>query len=193
MIGTSIIRNTSNISIFNFTLSGSMVPSKTGHILSSTSYYSFKICLKQRQFNIMVSITFCSNIKSSLFWSLLGYWKSFNSENPGRVDAGINFERSSSQNMRTRLKFEQNTWTWLFLDKNTWTRLNFLFSTPTKQLLYFYRHFFSSILNLKSLWNSHRDAWCISPRFCQSSSLAVNLIPLPLTANNLNNRKIQIE
>ena len=32
---------------------------------------------------------------------------------PGGVDSGSNFEHPSSQNMRTRLKSEQNMWTWL--------------------------------------------------------------------------------
>ena len=54
------------------------------------------------------------------------------------------------------------------------------FSTRTKRLLYFYRHFLYSISNFISLLNSHREAWCISNYFCRHSSLVVN--PNPQTS-----------
>ena len=70
--------------------------------------------------------SFHSNSKSSL----LGFFVRLLSivqlgKIPGCVDSGADFERSASQNMWSRLKFEQTTWTQLFLDKNTCTRLVF--------------------------------------------------------------------
>ena len=47
------------------------------------------------------------------------------------------------------------------------------FSTPTKRLLYLYRHFLSSIPNLNYLWNSHRDSWYIRTTFLWRSFLVV--------------------
>ena len=73
-----------------------------------------------------------SIIKSSLFSFLLGYQNCASQETTECIDSGTHFELSSSENMRTRLKFEQNTWNWLLLDKTTWSRLNYLYFYPHK-------------------------------------------------------------
>ena len=62
-----------------------------------------------RSFN---SLAFCSIIKSSLLTFSCELSTIVQLGKPlGCVDSGTNFEWQSSQNMLTRLKFEQNTWT----------------------------------------------------------------------------------
>ena len=56
---------------------------------------------------------FCSIIKSSIFVFREVFRQCTTQETPECVDSGTNFEQSSPQNMRTHLKFEQNTWTQL--------------------------------------------------------------------------------
>ena len=62
------------------------------------------------------------------------------------------------------------------------------FSTPTKQLLYFYRHFLSSVPNLNSILNKHRDVWCIRRHFFQCSLLVVKPTLQPTPTSILSNR-----
>ena len=62
-------------------------------------------------------------------------------------------------------------------------------------LLYFYRHFWSSIPNLNSVRNLHGDDWCIITQFGWSSSSVVNptLHPPPCTILHSTYRNSKID
>ena len=72
--------------------------------------------------------------------------------------------------MQNLLNFETNMWTWLNFQRNTWDQLI---------LMYFYCHKAFSVPNLNSIWNSHRDVWCISTNFLQVSSSLVSPPHIP--------------
>ena len=76
--------------------------------------------------------------------------------------------------------------------KKRWLDYILCFSTLTKQLLYFYRHFLSSISNLNCRLNLHRDAWWISTYLFRPSLLVINPNHLLLPKAEQNNMKFYL-
>ena len=84
----------------------------------------------------LVRGAFCSNVKCSPSVILLGCRHFTTQETQECVDSGTNFEQSSSQNMRTQLKFEKNAWTQLvFRLKHTDLITLFVFLTQQSVFL----------------------------------------------------------
>ena len=136
-------------------------------------------------------VTFFFNSECLLFSSLLGFWQSFNSENPWLRRLWYKFRTIviKKHAESTKIRTKQVDLTNLYI-KTCRLVLILCIYTPTKRLLYFYIIFLSSIPNLKYLWNAQRDVRCTSTHFCRKSLLVI----CPYNSKYyINKRNIKIE